>query len=1257
MSYDISAKLSFKFLFRLGVVFLLILGAATSSLAKQAAFEGPDCMYGLEHFALDFVQLEGDCGFMVTEASWLPNGDYQLCVEAVDQVSVQNWTISVNGTSVESGSTPNECWTLAGITSGSAILIEHAVQQSNGDFKICSTNLFVEPDGCSGNSVITILDVDPCEWIATLQFGLDLQGSSMTVSFGDGTPAIMTTETTLQHDYPASGIYTVTYTYEGPAGLISCSETIVIGDCCVDPGFSLTKLPESPSCLNPVYSISGQVCTDPWITHLWEFEDGTTYEGPFPPDHIFTNFVDDDGQVCVTHTVICCDEMASMTVCVDHNSGAYLGLPDETLHFSDILPFTGGTVLDFIQQNANGPSNIPLLIEGTLIADLDADFGPGTWNMGKDAVIAIQGGLYPYYRHFSLNQTVIQSAVRLGYGCCRWKGLESYSNTDIDFSAATIKDAAIALEYSTNEHAAYALPFFESNGSHFLNNYIGIRSTKQFVYFLDFSNNEMVGHTYEGVCTCSARNAFEFYQIPAFYTTKIIGHYGDNYISNYEQGFHFRDSRLKVRDFVVSDLRDYVESIPGFPNNPAGVGAIGIDFHWAAPASSLLDLDRMQFLNFVPNDAASIAVRDHIWKGKHKLFADAGIPHQSLLMDYVAGGYDLQSSFASHFIEGEIKGNLMTLQGPYYSFGVHGYMVLQNNKLSIENNGFYVGSLSELSPLNGGVTLTQPFILPQHYKILDNLFQVLESNGSNIGIYKAYGYSIRRNTIKDGSSAISGINLQQGGKGLVDCNVIKDTKTGIEVAAAIENQYAANYLRENERDMVFSGDAKGENGSLIKLNIYRGSDLESILYQPDAITGQQHHNNYNRWKQTFGDEVVHLGGGSGVSQCQFWYPEGVPVGSLMYPTHNPPGLFVPSSLPIDTIVEGTDFCESINDDPILLLNPSDGSDWASVLEDSAYWAGLSAAETNFMRQEIYGKLLEHPEWEAGYTSLADFKAQMDGDFVGASENLRLDIEDLIADVAAHRESQEPQYAELDTLAAQAEPLLEALVNAGSAAEQDSLQALLDELRQQSDSLQQQLADADELYWSGVQDNIAALLAANSSLSETEWYQWYEKRYNEISLNWMLGIEPDSLAREDLREMAQTCLKDGGRAVLGARGLCEVWLKEYYGEDGCQPVSIVEQHSEEGYQPTAVQQEGLRLQPNPVAETLQLSLPKAGAEDSSFKLEILNASGQKVYEAEFSAAQKELAVSVKNWPNGVYVLRWYAGHARDEVQVRTFVVQH
>lgn len=49
---------------------------------------------------------------------------------------------------------------------------------------------------------------------------------------------------------------------------------------------------------------------------------------------------------------------------------------------------------------------------------------------------------------------------------------------------------------------------------------------------------------------------------------------------------------------------------------------------------------------------------------------------------------------------------------------------------------------------------------------------------------------------------------------------------------------------------------------------------------------------------------------------------------------------------------------------------------------------------------------------------------------------------------------------------------------------------------------------------------------------------YEKRLNEIILDDMSGIVADSLALADVHSIAQTCLVDGGRAVLGARGLAK-----------------------------------------------------------------------------------------------------------------------
>ncbi|RME05674.1 MAG: hypothetical protein D6816_08625, partial [Bacteroidetes bacterium] len=60
----------------------------------------------------------------------------------------------------------------------------------------------------------------------------------------------------------------------------------------------------------------------------------------------------------------------------------------------------------------------------------------------------------------------------------------------------------------------------------------------------------------------------------------------------------------------------------------------------------------------------------------------------------------------------------------------------------------------------------------------------------------------------------------------------------------------------------------------------------------------------------------------------------------------------------------------------------------------------------------------------------------------------------------------------------------------------------------------------------------------------------EKRLNEIILDDMAGVPADSLALADLRIITPTCLSEGGRAVLSARALCEILLKEHYDDGGC-----------------------------------------------------------------------------------------------------------
>ena len=166
---------------------------------------------------------------------------------------------------------------------------------------------------------------------------------------------------------------------------------------------------------------------------------------------------------------------------------------------------------------------------------------------------------------------------------------------------------------------------------------------------------------------------------------------------------------------------------------------------------------------------------------------------------------------------------------------------------------------------------------------------------------------------------------------------------------------------------------------------------------------------------------------------------------------------------------------------------------------------------------------------------------------------------------------------------------------------------------------------------------------------TATYTCSERCYNEIALQWFTGISPNSSAVTDLRSIAQTCLADGGRAVLSARGLCEAWLKEHYSEDGCQ-------QNWQGYpaKPEAgtAPASGLSVVPNPTTDAVRIRLmgTKGSAER---KVEVLSMDGQRVYSANLSVETLDLELSVRGWPAGVYAVRILDGK---ETISRTFVVQ-
>ncbi len=165
---------------------------------------------------------------------------------------------------------------------------------------------------------------------------------------------------------------------------------------------------------------------------------------------------------------------------------------------------------------------------------------------------------------------------------------------------------------------------------------------------------------------------------------------------------------------------------------------------------------------------------------------------------------------------------------------------------------------------------------------------------------------------------------------------------------------------------------------------------------------------------------------------------------------------------------------------------------------------------------------------------------------------------------------------------------------------------------------------------------------------TTTFSQCEKRYNEIALQWLAGTEPDSTAAADLRTIAQTCLPDGGRAVLDARGLCAVWLKEYYDEGNC--ANLQPRSSDEATSQMEAAGPDLRIVPNPADDMVWISLQSDSAE--RHQVQVFGMDGRQVFSGKLPS--DGLVIPVNGWQGGLYIVK-ITGEGT--VTTRRFMVQH
>ena len=227
------------------------------------------------------LSLDAECGFLITMAVQQSNGDYQICVQANDQVSPQSWTVSNSGMTVATGTQPNECWQLS--VGYPSFFIVQTILDENGNV-MCTSSTFVfiaVNEECPDN--IVSATVENCNLLTTLNIDASNIGTPFVITFDDGSPAQQLWAGPVTHTYAEPGIHNIYLTYPvGEVGYTTCCYPVQV------------MVPAHCECIADVISVLGvEPCT--WEASLFfalgsgyfpidvDFGDGTqgTYSGPF----------------------------------------------------------------------------------------------------------------------------------------------------------------------------------------------------------------------------------------------------------------------------------------------------------------------------------------------------------------------------------------------------------------------------------------------------------------------------------------------------------------------------------------------------------------------------------------------------------------------------------------------------------------------------------------------------------------------------------------------------------------------------------------------------------------------------------------------------------------------------------------------------------------------------------------------------------------------------------------------------------------
>lgn len=1062
----------------------------------------------------------------------------------------------------------------------------------------------------------------PEECCIFFTFNLPYQASLYVWDFGDGSPTEETLTPTSFHSFTDDEFHDicVTYTINGITGQCCFRRAFPPCKCCETAEFDIAPheynpsltCPRSPVTVDPFCKINTS-----YVRHEWDYSDGYHFIGLIPPPHYFTNFINDQGLISITHKVICGTREFTFTKTYSYARGVYIGQPGITTRLTDrpagfrttLNP--NGFSVEEILRNYSNLQGVPVIIEGILEVNKDVvdPFTNGTWNMGNNSLIYINDHI------FNLSGMTIQDAERIGrINCCRWQGLKVTGNSYMTWTSTNITDAEKMLEFINGVAGESKINF---TNCHFNENVYGIYSISNRFIVESFKQNELSGCVACGLlCGCQFGEAIYLQDIssPLGIEFPFNGVLNVNTIHDYDIAVHSINTTLKIRNFNIHDIK-------GFGNL----------YEMYDGAVHKLTMDNIVFNTM--QVANEIQLENG---GKLTLTATAIVPYISLQISNVYQAYNI-FNFMSQ-IDGNISyNNMSTNGGNGENFGVKCDLKgSAGNKLSINSNHI---SVSGAGTTTSGIVLTSTIQGSQS----DNISRNTVANNNNVtgdGIHISNWDNsvVSRNNPVWVSQNKDGIHLTNCGLSTIECNYVTQGQNGIYINKIAGGEIRGNNLIGQNVSMNILNDCQGLTGTTIASNTFDHSTYQSTLYNAYAQTQPQVHENYNIWLNQNGAptevEVLHPGSKPFVDACVIKAPNNEPLGGLHYPYYSPHTLLTfimdPSGSPATTTTFDCNNNGSSGGDH---LTPNEsGYLYDQLITDSDLTTDLDVHKTNAL-QSIYELILQNPDWAGGFNNLIAFKNSFQDSFIGRSSIISSKFKDLQKKIDEDQANLNPYFMEIDSKVSLMDSLNELLTTTIDSIEILNIKNELNNLSGQINNIQilvDSMRSESNLRINNLLDTLHDL---NTSLQVSGITENYEKLLNYIKIKVLNKIQLSSSDTLFLRTISQLCLQDYGNIVSTARELSLSELNEFYGHLTCDNLignNIINSRSTNG--------SSVGIMPNPASEEVYITFQNKAIYPKNTEIYVVDITGKAITPNLMYKSESQIVIKVDELENGLYFLK-------------------